>query len=125
MGKDSMTELHSREKVEAPVSTHARMSLLALTAVVLGMPLACHPGRNLGPVEPEVDITDAELRLRSPDCSDYVGRYSSWAEDMSRGVMFRGTLTIRRTADTCVFKSNGIPNHGLLRRRSRHPSEAR
>lgn len=106
-----MTELQQRERFEKRVPSLARKVPLAFTILVLGLPVACHPARNLGPVKPAVDITDAELRLRSPDCSDYAGRYTSWVQDKRLQVTHRGSLTIRRRADKCIFKSNSIPNH--------------
>jgi hypothetical protein len=111
--RQAMTELQHSERFEERVSARVRRIPLALTAVVLGLSLACSPARSLGPEASALDITDAKLRRRSPDCLDYAGRYTSQAQDMSRKVTFKGTLTIQGTADKCVFTSNSIPNHAF------------
>ncbi len=103
-----MTQLRQRECFEQTTPARARTIPLALAAVVLSLPLACHPGRNLGPA---ADITDAELWLRHPSCVDYAGHYTSRAKDVHRSLLFEGSLSIKKVGDTCEFNSNAIPNH--------------
>ena len=57
------------------------------------------------------DITNAELTLRSGDCSDYIGTYDSSVSDVKRGLSFTGDISITASDTTCTISSNDIPNH--------------
>ena len=57
------------------------------------------------------DITNAELTLRSGDCSDYIGTYDSSVSDVKRGLSFTGDIAITASDTTCTISSNDIPNH--------------
>tara|TARA_B100000427_G_scaffold59991_1_gene47217 strand:+ start:4615 stop:5583 length:969 start_codon:yes stop_codon:yes gene_type:complete len=58
-----------------------------------------------------ISITNKLLTNRSAACSDYVGRYTSYVKDVATNTYYNGDLTISTDNETCVFKSNSIPNH--------------
>ena len=58
-----------------------------------------------------VDITNAILVNRNPDCSVYANQYSSQATDINQSTTFTGDLTVTVEGNTCVFTTNAIPNH--------------
>jgi hypothetical protein len=92
---------------------------LRFAAVMFVVPLACYAGRSLGADRAQStagstevkDITNKKLDKRGASCLEYLGSYSSSSKDVKRGVSFKGSLTITRDQNKCVFTSNSIPNH--------------
>ncbi|MEO1646062.1 MAG: YHYH protein, partial [Chloroflexota bacterium] len=60
-----------------------------------------------------IDITSAILTTSSSNCADYVASYSGEALEISSNTVFVGILTVSVEDDTCIFTSNGIPNHDM------------
>ncbi|HZI09171.1 MAG TPA: YHYH protein [Myxococcus sp.] len=102
-----MTEVNRRQ-----AATGAAVALLAVSLVLLpgtGHGASSESCPNLGPKAR--DLTGARLEKRKPGCIHYTGSYTSTAKDVKRGASFKGELTIAQAGDTCVFKTNSIPNH--------------
>lgn len=59
----------------------------------------------------ETNITGASFSNPSAKCADYVGQYVSAATDISRGIAFRGSVSIDEPVVRCTISSNSIPNH--------------
>lgn len=57
------------------------------------------------------NITGVKFSNSSALCSDYVGQYSSVANDVGQGTQFNGSLSISANASQCTLSSNSIPNH--------------
>jgi len=60
-----------------------------------------------------VDLTNLILSRRTGSCADYAGGFESSVQDLSRSLSFTGSLDITVANGTCVFTSNGIPNHDM------------
>lgn len=58
-----------------------------------------------------IDITDAILENRSPDCADYVDQYAATAEDVYDGKIFEASLSVDSDGDSCSLDTNDVPNH--------------
>ena len=59
----------------------------------------------------ETNITGARFSNPSAKCADYVGQYVSSATDVSRGISFRGSVSIEEPVVRCTISANSIPNH--------------
>jgi len=57
------------------------------------------------------NITGMKFSNLSANCADYVGQYSSTANDVGQGVTFTGSVSISANAGQCTLSSNSIPNH--------------
>lgn len=58
-----------------------------------------------------LDITNAILSNKSENCVDYMEEFTSTVNDVNRGIVFNGDLTITQIGNKCVFNTNAIPNH--------------
>ena len=58
-----------------------------------------------------IDITNATLINSSQNCADYVESFTSTVNDINKGTIFYGDLTISVIGNKCIFKTNAIPNH--------------
>lgn len=57
------------------------------------------------------DFKDVILTMRSTDCSDYVGTFTSQVQDIKLATDYEGSVEISAAADLCTLVSNSIPNH--------------
>jgi hypothetical protein len=60
-----------------------------------------------------IDLTDMILTRRSGNCAEYGGQFNSNVSDVSRSLSFTGNFSISIGNGSCVFTSNGIPNHDM------------
>lgn len=58
-----------------------------------------------------IDITNITLINNSQNCADYVEQFTSTVNDINRGTVFYGDLTIAVLGNKCQFRTNAIPNH--------------
>lgn len=67
----------------------------------------------MGSTPDAVDISDALLSNRRPECSYYAENLTSAVSDLKRGLSFTGNVAISVAADSseCVITANSIPNH--------------
>jgi len=58
-----------------------------------------------------IDIKDVIFTNTSPDCADYVNRYTAAVLDEQRNRSFTENVVITADEDSCTLSSNSIPNH--------------
>ncbi len=60
---------------------------------------------------PETDISDALLTNRRSSCTYYADKTFSSVRDVTRNILFSGSVVITVEGDSCMISSNNIPNH--------------